>query len=258
MLKCCGVKTEKVAESIDSLRKAFGESISKNDCLVVAQDESAMNLGNVGNLKYYPYLSLGVPAPPLNIQRECIHFVIRPDINLEQYIKNHLNIDHKFYLLNANFWNAWRKSRSEESTFVVDGLNKVINMDLPIEEGYSMKLQSHLIYNDNFVIVPERVYQLFRQWQGYISSPTIRKVIKYTEDKPSLYNPNEVRAKENEIEFKKKYGEYFYELELSPYFFLCFKVREEGEFPGIHKPSLWNLFKSTAKTAESKEIYVSR
>lgn len=259
LLSCCGVKPDKIAESIESLRRNFKEEISKQDCAMIAQDESAMNVGNVANLRHYPYLRLGFPAPSLNVQHRCVQFAVLPDDTLEKCVNRHLQTEKRFYLLNSVFWDTWRKFKSDEAMLVVDESNRLVSMNLPIEKGYSLKLASYLVYNDNFIIIPERVYILLRHWHGARCYPEVRKVIKYKEEKPPLYNPNELKAPEGEMNFKQKIGDYIYELEINLYFFLCFQVTEEGEFPGTQKASFWKLLPGTQPIVKKfREIYVSR
>jgi hypothetical protein len=252
MINSCSRNTANYKASMKTLNKKT--SMSKEEFMkFVVKD---INLMRIRELQYALYLDFNFPDPSITIQGNSIQFLLQSEGNLKEYLMKNLIKGAKYYLINTEFWNAWREHVGwDRKTGVrVDDLE----LDVPVEKGHTTKLSSSLVYPDNFEIVPEKMYKAFRRWRRFfIRNPVSRKVICYREEE-KLYNPYGLKVADD-FKFKEKRGNDIYELELSPYFFFVFKVKDNGEFPKNPQLNFFNKIIGTKQTTmHSSEIYISR
>jgi len=217
------------------------------------------NLARLERLKYAFYLDFDFPDPSIELQRNCIKFLLEYEENQKENILKILKPGSKYYLINTEFWLTWKRCIGWEGK-ITGTLDNGIELDVPIEKGHIVKLSNSLVYPNRFEIVPEKVYKVFRRWYKFsINNPVSRKVIKYKRSKDLPYNPHELKVANNTSFTRTTEHNEIYELELSLYFFLIFKVKDNGEFPENPQLGFFDKIIGGRQTnIHSIEVYISR
>lgn len=213
-------------------------------------------LSNLLNLQHSLYLDFSFPSPSPEVQGSAIRFLLYPADNLRDHVLNTLTQSTKYYLINTEFWNTWKRYVGWEGK---KGEMGKAELDVRVEKGYEVKLSNALVYPDNFEVVSEKMHRAFRRWhKAFLGKPVSRKVIRYREGKAPPYNPHELKTNDISLKINKGRND-VYELELSPYFFLVFKVKDNGEFPENPQYSFFSKIMGTKQApTHSIELYISR
>jgi len=262
MISSCSQNTPTYKASMQNLNKQISiktekENVSMSREEFVSFAIKDVNLMRLKELQYALYLDFNFPDPPLRLQKESIRFLLQPEGNLKDHLMKNLIKGAKYYLINTEFWLAWKQhvGWDKKTGLCINDLE----LDVPIEKGHIVKLSNSLVYPDNFEIIPEKMYKAFRRWyRFFIRNFISRKVICYKRGDEELYNPYQLKVT-NDFKFKERRGHDVYELELSPYFFFVFKVKDNGEFPENPQLNFFSkIIKGKQATMHSMEIYISR
>jgi hypothetical protein len=257
MVGSCATSKEDLKGSMNDFNRNPKLSITKQEFISFGCMDP--NLTKLTRLRYALYLDFNFPDPSIEVQRDCIRFLLEPEESLKEHIIKTLKPGDKYYLINTEFWIAWRRCVGWEAKGI-GTLDNSIELDVPIEKGHTVKLSNSLVYPNNFEVVPEKIYKAFRCWYKFSTNkPVSRKVIKCRRVKDFPYNPHELKMANNTSFIRELAHNYTFELELSLYFFLIFKVKDSGEFP--ENPQLGFLDKiigGKQTNIHSIEIYISR
>lgn len=257
MVNSCATTTNSFKDSMHDFKISPRRTVTKEEFNIFAQNDN--NLMNLRQLQYALYLDFEFPEPSVELQRDCIRFLLQPEGSLREFIIKNLTEGAKYYLINTEFWVAWKRYVGWEGRGSV-GLDSSTELDVPVEKEHAVMLSNSLVYPNTFEIVPQKIYDAFRRWyKNSARKPVSRKVIYYKEGMHAPYNPHELKMAGN-ISFEEKRGRSdIYELELSPYFFLVFKVRDSGEFPENPQLGFFDRIVGNKQTSmHSIELYVSR
>ena len=260
LLKSLSKQPKKVSEAISVLQNNLQQNLTKQQFLDYAQRDAKEIFSVLDQLQYLPYIDFSFSAPPIDLQNLCIKYLLESEDDPQKYLSKHLKEGLKYYLIRTQFWSEWMQYIGWQGARTKAVLDKDIELDVSREKGYLKKLSNALSYPSNFLLIPEKVYQTFKKWYSAYGGWSIsRKVIKYKEKRPNLYNPNALGIGSNYTKFSAEKGDYTYELELHKYYFLGFRIYDDGEFPQIPRPSLWQRI-TGGKTIGPPfvEVYVSR
>ena len=114
------------------------------------------------HIKYIPYIFFNQDLPDKKLEKNCIEILLKGN-SIQDYILERLQFDDKFYIVDFNFWDNWKKlSNSNIDIYSKEYQNLTINNNSISEKNG--RLKEGLVYLKNYVIFSERMYHLFCRW----------------------------------------------------------------------------------------------
>ena len=171
-------------------------------------------------MKYIPYIFFDFPIiNNKKIEKYCIQILLNgKDIN--EYVIYKANFQDKFYIINNDFYETWKKNISSENYEELKNLK--INTEKLCDKNGQMK--EGLIYLGDYIILTELIYKLFCNWYGKPEIEIEReKIFIENEEENEIYYQNlDVLDKDTNYFFKGEDNKTRkkYEIEINPVFLL--------------------------------------
>jgi len=261
MMECWVKSSKKLTETISSQHKKLRKNLTKHQFIEFANSEVKNTFAPLDKLHFLPYIDFCFNAPTPEIQCQIIRYLFEYEDDPQEYLNKHLNEGDKYFLIQTKFWQNWIQYVEWPSTKIkILQMDKEIDLDVPREKGFLRKLSSSLVYPNSFILIPEKVYETLKKWYSPTGSwPVSRKVIKYHEKRPQIYNPNALQIGKTTSRFSYEKGDSTYELNLHKLFFIGLRIHDDGEFPQIPQLTIWQRITGEKKNAPTfVELYISR
>lgn len=87
----------------------------------------------------------------------------RVAINLEQFIRNSLEKDQTYYVVEKDFWDSWTQNPNNKFALKSQLKTRIDNQRL-IEPYHESRLRDGMAYGIHFVVVPKYVFKSLSKW----------------------------------------------------------------------------------------------
>ena len=113
-------------------------------------------IDSMTNMKYILFYSLAIKPKSLNVERQCVQFILEDFTKLTEYIKNAIRQGGSFYMIDYDFWHNWlHLTPGSEDVLVINSKKLVEYLDKP---------KRNLVYLQDYVLLPAKMYRLFKSW----------------------------------------------------------------------------------------------
>ena len=161
------------------------------------------------NINLIPFIVFEQKPYESQIIKKVIKFFLKDNKNFDEFCKEQLKTESRFYAINYDF--KLQLIEYLENNNINEKKPKM-NLNLISNPNIKGRLKPNLIYEQDFFVLPNSLYQLFKRWFLSIGNDIILEKIEYKEDEiecdnEHIYHPggksliNIVEDKYLEVEF---------------------------------------------------------
>ena len=188
------------------------------------------------HIKYLPYIFFNKELDNKQLEKNCIEILLKRK-ELKDYIKERIDYDEKFYIVDYQFWQNWNTLINDVNTNI-SKLNKLhVNIkDICYEEG---RLKEGLVYQKDYILFSPRLYDLFSKWYKFPEVDEIERDRVIISDDENNYDNHDLIENEvcpsipttgmvNSVSIHE--NDYFrnklYEIEIFPIYLVFYKTED--------------------------------
>ena len=183
------------------------------------------------HLRYLSYIFFKVPCTEISLQKNCIEILFKNHNNLKDYVKEIMQFEDKLYAIDMEFFNNWNKFVQQNENLKKNDLKNLRIMTNKISDRNG-KINEGLQYLKDYLLLPQKMYDLFVQWYGPPIGPELKRTKIFLENDSN--NNRIISNKFIGIDFKTKKK---FEFEIFPIFLLFFNFdtlqKKNGSFDSI-------------------------
>ena len=168
------------------------------------------------HLRYLSYIFFKVPCTEISLQKNCIEILFKNHNNLKDYVKEIMQFEDKLYAIDMEFFNNWNKFVQQNENLKKNDLKNLRIMTNKISDRNG-KINEGLQYLKDYLLLPQKMYDLFVQWYGPPIGPELKRTKIFLENDSN--NNRIISNKFIGIDFKTKKK---FEFEIFPIFLLFF------------------------------------
>jgi hypothetical protein len=146
-------------------------------------------------IQYLPYIFFKLKCDDKKIEKNCIEILLKHNKEIKEFISNCFTTDESklYYIVDIDFWFAWCEYVNWDNNNHEND-NKPRLISSRIANAYGI-LNQGLVYLKDYVIVTEKMYELFKSWYiclgldlpRYLIEKSIEKKVKGVTKKEKIY-----------------------------------------------------------------------
>jgi hypothetical protein len=191
------------------------------DIFKIFEDELTDSLEKI---QYMPYMFFKLKCEDKKVEKNCIEILMKGNKNIKEFIGECFALpDVKlYYIIDIEFWYSWCDYVNWDNNNIENDYRPRINsMHIANANGI---LHQGLVYLKDYIIVTEKMYELFKYWYICLGPDLPRyKIEKIVEKKLALNNS--VSSKQQLMTTPAK-KEKIYEIEIYPVFVKLYNMEE--------------------------------
>ena len=117
------------------------------------------------HIKFLKYIFFGEKVENHSIECKCIAILLK-NKTIESYIKERLQFDSKFYLIDKNFWDKWEEMPEFPDNEKNNSTSSNLEMKTESFCEISGVIKEGKEYLKDYLIISETMYNLFINWYG--------------------------------------------------------------------------------------------
>ena len=199
------------------------------------------------HISYLQYIFFKGKSPDKKVERNCIE-ILKKGLSLNDYLKEKINTEDKFYVIDKEFWNKWIEYTDNPKNYKNDIKNlRIFTNKISDKNG---KINDGLAYNKDYMVLPKKIYELFTFWYGQPVGPELKRTKIYIDD-------------DNQNKYSKSLSSNFigedpitkrkFEIEIFPVFLLFFNFDDLQK-----KNGSLSAIKESLKSSENSKTSVGR
>jgi hypothetical protein len=110
---------------------------------------------------YIPFLYFKLKPDDFEIEKNCIEILMKGEKNLQTYLTKSLDFDTNFYCIDIEFWNYLSKLNNNQ---IDKDVRRPTISFTAITGEYEGQLKQNLQLFKDFIIIPEKLYDLLVRW----------------------------------------------------------------------------------------------
>ena len=121
------------------------------------------------------------------IIKNVINFILKDNSTFDKFCKEKMKFENKFYAINIDFKNELNEYLIKNN---INEKKPIMNLDLISKENNKGRLKENLIYENDYFIIPESLYIIFKRWFLYTGNDIILEKITYNKNEKKIDNEN--------------------------------------------------------------------
>ena len=172
------------------------------------------------HITYLQYIFFKAKCPDKEKEKNCIEILLK-GLKLNEYIKEKMKTENRFYIIDKEFWNKWYKYIMDPKTYKIELKNLKINTNKISDKNG--KINDGLAYDKDYIVLTTKLYELFILWYGQPIGQELKRTKIYLDnDNKEKYSKSLSSIFVGEDPFTKRK----FEIEIFPVFLLFFNFED--------------------------------